>query len=535
MSEDQNKEEKDPQDQTDKTVPRENLRNHTEESSIENSGETNSGSKDNSLNTREKETQEQDKGEAKENKNAGSDELAPEESPEIKAYDDKSSIQVNEEREGDNQEKRAPEKSPARKKPAESNYQVSLINENLLRVKVNTERGINIEFKAGAEEARKITIPQSKDKKKKEIDLVISINPEYNAGAGGETSGELAAAETGETAGEKSSFFTPNPEVADLIKSTPEGSAEEKPDSEKTEDEILYEKLEKKNPYKLFRRSYQRHIMQALGGAVIIYLVAVALFSTYAAKQKTPQVEPDSQRIVIIQDMPEPKINLENVEDPNAPPPEEETETEDGVDIPRKIPRTTTPRIYRPRTENNTPPLSTNDTSAGRLDSLRNLADTNTTGNDTSTANNNNTNIPDSLRATYSQGDIGLYLDYPNSWQVKDSREVNANVKEFEGLYLTDTTGAKGAMTIFIFLDNGQKYDQAIFKTNFPVIDTTISAFRSDPAVIAGVTEYKFYIFGKTDKLIITASIKKELFESYKPTIENVIRSIRLKRPGTPG
>jgi hypothetical protein len=72
--------------------------------------------------------------------------------------------------------------------PKESNYQVSLINENLLRIRVSTVKSVNIdctvkdratpEGDASESQTNKIQIHPKHDNQPQEVEIIISIDPE---------------------------------------------------------------------------------------------------------------------------------------------------------------------------------------------------------------------------------------------------------------------------------------------------------------------------------------------------------------------
>jgi hypothetical protein len=68
--------------------------------------------------------------------------------------------------------------------PKESNYQVSLINENLLRIKVTTNKSVNINCSVKDKsstldsQTNKIHVRPKTDTEPQEIEIVISIDPD---------------------------------------------------------------------------------------------------------------------------------------------------------------------------------------------------------------------------------------------------------------------------------------------------------------------------------------------------------------------
>ena len=72
--------------------------------------------------------------------------------------------------------------------PKESNYQVSLINENLLRIRVSTVKSVNIDCSvkdrtsptgdASESQSNKIQIHPKPDNQPQEVEIIISIDPD---------------------------------------------------------------------------------------------------------------------------------------------------------------------------------------------------------------------------------------------------------------------------------------------------------------------------------------------------------------------
>ena len=289
-------------------------------------------------------------------------------------------------------------------------------------------------------------------------------------------------------------------------------------EEELSEEDILREKIGKKSPYNIARIIYARNFQIGLIGGVIIYLILIFSFYAVASKDEIVEEAPQ-QRLIVIQDLPDPKIKLENIEDPNAPPEEEKTE-EDGT-IPKRIPTI--------RRNFNRPPITKNPVKdTNTVKDTTGLADTNTVR-DTSTASGNS--IPDSLMQPYSGNDIGLIMNYPNNWKLVDSREINVNVEKFEGVVMADTTVKEGTFNMFVRLDpQGKPFDRNRYKNPFDMNDSTITAFSADPEESAGKIEYHFYLLGNKN-LEAYAVVDADKFEEYKAAVEAVVRTISFAPP----
>ncbi|MBL8007365.1 MAG: hypothetical protein JNJ56_07525 [Ignavibacteria bacterium] len=412
--------------------------------------------------------------------------------------------------------------------PEKSNYQINLINENLLKVRIETKQGIRIESisrekRTSAEtQANRIYLHPVSEKEIQTVDITIEIDTEKREITLKDEEGNVK--------------LIPNPEVVDLIQ-PPTYPAFDYADG------MLIPEEGYKNPFDALRKLIQRNTTIGIIAAVVIHLIAAGIVYYNFSKKAKDLTPEERSRLIVIQDLPDPKIKLEDVEDPNKPkvPPPGENQPEVNEPKkevkPRKIVKP--PEVNRPnREENKKDTLSEADLTR-ELDSLRKLAEgisvdslKDTTKTDTSAFGYD---IPDSLRNTFNEGDIGLAMYFPKNWKLTDQREINKNEKEFKGVLLTDTTAEQtGTMTFFIYLDPEKKdFNTEDFKTEFPMNDSTLTAFLKEPKTLAGFTEYRFYIFNKigTEKLSLRASVRKQFFDKYKNEIEAVVKSIRISKP----
>jgi len=415
---------------------------------------------------------------------------------------------------------------------SKSNYQINLINENLLKVKIESKNNVKIESvsrdkKTSIEsQANKIVLNSLQGNELQTIEITIEIDTVKKAISVKDSEGNFK--------------LTPNPEVVDLIQPPTYPVFDE-------HGEILDPVTGFKNPFDAIRKLIQRNTTIGIIAAVIIHLAAAGIvYYNFSKKSKDAPAE-EQQRLIVIRDLPDPKIKIEDVEDPNKPKIEEiipdenllKTEEQKREVKPRKIVKP--PIVSRPNREDNKKDTLPDSELVGILDSLRKLTDSslaaNTNINDTASSDSVSTNytIPDSLRNNFSEKDIGLGVYFPNNWKLTDQREINKNEKDFKGVLLTDTTAAQpGTMTLFIFLDNeGKDYNAEDFKTEFAMNDSNLTAFSKQPSTLAGYTEYRVYIYNKIglEKLSVRASVRKQFFDQYKNEIEAVVRSIRIQKP----
>ncbi|CAN5595695.1 hypothetical protein BH10BAC5_BH10BAC5_28140 [soil metagenome] len=423
----------------------------------------------------------------------------------------------------------------------DSNYQISLVNENLLKIVVTTDRGVNIdcsvkERKNSKEtQSNKIYLHPKPDNIKQEIEIIISIDS---------LTGEVTVQKKNDSFDEitPSSRLTPNPDVASLVQAFP---YEEELTIEKTPDELLDEKLGKKNPYHLFRLFYQRNLTIGIVGAIILQSFMILIFYAFIGKFDNKIDDNENKRLIVISDLPNPKINIKEFEDPNKPKEVPKTEPDSKItklpgENPFSINRTIKPpRIKRPKindiTKNDSTKVDSTKDLTSQLDSLRKLgngknpkdsvkADTSGIANKT----------PVDTTGQFQNGDVGLYIPYKQLapyLKLVDSREINKNVQDFEGVLLTDTTKATGNMTMFITLDKTGETFERSFKDKgkpFPMVDSSLTAYYLEPYTQIKRTKYSFYVLGKINKVNITLETRAELFNDYKSIVEQLVKNIRI-------
>jgi hypothetical protein len=418
----------------------------------------------------------------------------------------------------------------------ESNYQINLINENLLRIRVKTKKGVNIDCSVkdtkslSETQSNRLYLHPKPGEEIQEVEIIISIDP---------STGELIVEKKKDENGQliqPAGFtnFTPNPAVENLIMPVDLGRPDE-PLIPLTEDEVLEQKIGKKNPFHLNRLLYRRNMTIGIISAVVFACISALLFYNFYGKTETKTIEQE-KRLIVINDLPV-KINFKEYEDPNKP--KEEPKTEDGTD-PNKItppviknniiraPKINRPKINIPQDTN-----LTNDATK-QLDSLRQLAATNDSiriADSLKTANNNYT-IPDSMKADFSDNTFGLKMQFPKNWSLSNPTDVNPETK---GVLLVDTAAGKGTINVFIVLDNSQSdFKSGEFKTLFPVNDSSITAYVSEPRTLAGFTTVKYYMFLKTDNLSISMQVRKQFYDQYKPIVDAMVKTITIDPPPTP-
>jgi len=421
----------------------------------------------------------------------------------------------------------------------ESNYQINLINENLLRIRVKTRKGVNIDCSVkdtkslSETQSNRLYLHPKPGEEVQEVEIIISIDP---------STGELIVEKKKDENGQlvQPAVLIPNPAVENLIMPVDLGRPDE-PLIPLTEDELLEQKIGKKNPFHLNRLVYRKNMTIGIISAIVFACVSSLLFYNFYGKTETKTIEQE-KRLIVINDIPV-KINFKEYEDPNKPkeePKPDGTTPTDKVTPPViknniiRAPKITRPKINIPQDSN-----LTNDATR-QLDSLRKLQANNDSLKkiDSLKAANENGNysIPDSLKKGFSENELGLKISYPQNWKVIDMRNIDKSLEKFKGVILTDTTAKEnGTANIFISLDNeGKDYNAAEFKKPFQMNDSALSAYENEPKTVAGSTNLRFFIFLKTDKLSVNAQIKKQYFDQYRPIVEAIVRSLNIDPPAPP-
>ena len=428
----------------------------------------------------------------------------------------------------------------APKKNAESNYQVSLINENVLRIKISTNKSVSVDCstfdKTSNEEGEetqtnKIFIKPKQGIGKQDVAIFIKIGSEIHK----ETEDAvIPSAKKPEPL--QQNRLTPNPLVADLINKFSKPKVEEKDvDVETlTPEERLELKIGRKNPWKKNKEFLARNLYRGFVSANIIAIVAMIVFYAFASKKPKEEDVVEQRRLIVMQDLPE-NLNQQNqnVDDPNKPVPPKEDGSTTGSNV---TPPVITPKKIKPPKVNlptfDKTKKDTNDTAIGKeLDSLRkkNVTNNNGTGKDTGAVNTSL--MPDSLLKTLSANEVGLIGRFPPGWKQIDARTINMK-DDFLGILLVDTTVKKEeTMTMNIELDaKSEKFNQFQFKKVFDE-DSLRTVYSLEPKQEGKMTFYRFYVANKTDNIFINAYVVQSAFEKYKAEIERVVKTVRIQKP----
>ena len=281
---------------------------------------------------------------------------------------------------------------------------------------------------------------------------------------------------------------------------------------------------------------YQPNTRKGLIGSIIFhFFLLFVMYQTLVPKEEKPNGE-NNQRIVVVEDLEMPKFDppdIDKIKEDEQKLLEEQEIKDNTKDVRPKIQKKTiTPNIKRPI--DNTP----KDTNLSKLN------DTNKVKNDSNLTKNlrdtNRIQIPDSLKASYDENEVGLKLWFPKGWKLIDNRTVNMNQKEFSGIILaTDSLSEDpGAVNMFLLIDDPQHsaYNKATYKNPFQMDDSLVAAYVTDPIKASGKKfSTKYYLFtdptGAKNIQVNVDYASQAMMEKYQLMVDAVIRSIKIAPP----
>nr|HMQ80877.1 hypothetical protein [Ignavibacteria bacterium] len=285
-----------------------------------------------------------------------------------------------------------------------------------------------------------------------------------------------------------------NINVQDHIKPFVIESAAAEP-HELTPDEIYNLSTRPGTDFLVLKKLYQPNTRKGLIGSIIFhFFLLFVMYQTLVPKEEKHNGE-NNQRIVVVEDLEMPKFDppdIDKIKEEEQRLLEEQEVKDNTKDVRPKIQKKTiTPNIKRPVD-------NTKDTNISKLN------DTNKVNNDSNLTKNlrdtNRIQIPDSLKASYDENEVGLKLWFPKGWKLIDNRTVNMNQKEFSGIILaTDSLSEDpGAVNMFLLIDDPQHsaYNKATYKNPFQMDDSLVVGYVTDPIKASGKKfSTKYYLF----------------------------------------
>ncbi|MBN1633507.1 MAG: hypothetical protein JW917_05005 [Ignavibacteria bacterium] len=409
-----------------------------------------------------------------------------------------------------------------------SNYQISLINENLLRIVVETDKAVGVDCFVKSKkpdeddlkqtQSNRILVHPKEEGKSQEVEIIVSINKKESTEKIDEQvhlfktrTTEESLTDTTEESGEKQTKkFLIDPSVRDLV--VDEAAKKEileqyKP---KTREEYYEEKLKPgKNKYAINRRIVEKNLKIGMVCSLIVLMFSMSIYSGITMTEETSE-EQKTQRLIVIQDIPEMKVDI----------PLEEKKEDSGEDKPIVTPRINIRRnpIRTPRIEvtKKDTTLKSDSTEIAKnnedLDKLR-RGDSTSVGNSfsginsTDTINTNVVSIPFdkygwTLIDSLDYGGRKFKFSSDTSQVIKDPSEIG-KVSDFKMFVIQDIKGTEFSC--------GKNL------RDFPVRMAAYKAFKCEPReeIISNQIEYMYRISNSSNSYAVT--IKVEYKKEYKP------------------
>ncbi len=313
--------------------------------------------------------------------------------------------------------------------------------------------------------------------------------------------------------------------------------AEQSQPEELTVDQIYNLSTKQGTDFLILKKLYQPYTRAGLIASVIIHFFILFVLYLFLVPEEEAQSEEHNQRIVVVEDLEMPKFDppdIDKIKEEEQRLKEDSEVKENTKEVRPKInKKTVTPKINRPK--DNTPPPDSN--SALTDDSNRVKPDSNLVKN---TRDTSRIQVPDSMKSTFDQNDIGLKLWYPVGWKILDNRQINLTQKEFNGVILNpDSLSADpGAVNMFILVDDPQhsSYNKATYKNAFQMDDSIIVGYVTDPIKSSGKKfSIKYFIFtdptGMKNIQVNVDYVSQEMMDKYQKLVDAIVRSIKVVKP----
>ncbi len=283
----------------------------------------------------------------------------------------------------------------------------------------------------------------------------------------------------------------------------------------------------------ILKSLYQPYTKRGLAASIVIHLFMLLLMYQFLVPKEETQNGEHNQRIVVVEDLEMPKFDPPDIDKMKEEEKlEEDALKENSKEIRPKITKkNVTPKINRPKDNTkDTNQTAQNDSNKIKTDSsLVNL-----------TRDTSRILVPDSMKSTFDQNDVGLKLWYPLGWRLLDNRQVNLNQKEFNGVIIaTDSLSEDpGAVNLFILIDDPQhsSYNKATYKNPFQMDDSMAVAYVTDPIKSSGKKySAKYFLFtdptGKKNIQVNVDFASQAMMEKYQKLVDAVVRSIKIAEP----
>jgi len=421
-----------------------------------------------------------------------------------------------------------------------SNYHISLINENLLRIVVETDKPVGVdcfvknrkpeEGDSKQTQSNRILVHPKEDGKLQEVEIIVSIDKSEGVKIVDTESNldekpqKTSAAFDDESKEKKPKKFLIDPSVADILqKPAPDEIMEKyKP---MTREEYFEEKLKpSKNKYAINRALVEKHLKIGIVTSIILLIFSMIVYAGITSDNESGD-EQKPQRLIVIQDIPEMKVDIP-LEEKKDEAGEEKTDVTPKINIRRNPIRT--PRIEISKKDTTAKTDSTD--IAKNNEELDKLRRGDTTGTGTSVSGINST---DTVNANAVSLPFGKY-----GWVLIDSLDYGGRKFKFSSdtsQVIKDPTevGKVSDFKMFVIQDiKGTEFSCGKNLKDFPVLVTEYKAYKCEPRdeLLSNQIEYMYRIINQDNTYAITIKVeyKKEYKPEYYPKVDTLVSQIRL-------
>jgi len=429
-------------------------------------------------------------------------------------------------------------------KTLKSNYQISLINENLLRIVVLTDKSVEVDCmvknkKDDDEDSKhtqtnKILVHPNDNNNQQEVEIIVSIdnvkssNNEINL-TETDYKKEISSSESTQFDKQPKKKLVIDPSVSDLVNESISDEGIKDIYKPKTREEYYEERLKpNKNRYILNRILIEKNLKAGIIFSVILTMFSMIVYSEMSSDNEISE-EQKLQRMIVIQDIPEMQVDipLEEKEDENQTEGEDKTIVTPKINIKRN--RIRTPKVEI--TKKDSLPKDTTDIAKMNdgLDKDRKGDDTTKSGTSVS-----GTFMGDTTNANT----VILPKTWEYGWTLIDSLEKGGIKFKFS----SDTsqvmkdpgkTGDLAGFQMFIFQDlKGSQFYCGKNLRDFPVNNPEYKAVKCEPREesLSSLLEYMYRIENKNKTYAVTIKVeyKKDFRNEYFDKVDEAVKSIKL-------
>lgn len=421
-----------------------------------------------------------------------------------------------------------------------SNYQISLINENLLRIVVETDKPVGVdcfvknrkpdEGDSTQTQSNRILVHPKEIGKLQEVEIIVSIDKSEGVKIvetekkSDEESLQESTPASEDSKEKKPKKFLIDPSVADILQKPVPAEIQEKY-KPMTREEYFEDKLKpSKNKFAINRALVEKHLKIGIVASIILLIFSMIVYSGITSDNESGD-EQRPQRLIVIQDIPEMKVDIP-LEEKKDEAGEDKTDVTPKINIRRNPIRT--PRIEITKKDTTAKTDSTD--IAKNNEELDKLRRGDTTGTGTSVSGINSTDTINANAVSLPFGNYGWVLidslDYGGR-KFKFSSDTSQVIKD------PSEVGKVSDFKMFVIQDiKGTEFSCGKNLRDFPVLVTEYKAYKCEPRdeLLSNQIEYMYRIINKDNTYAITIKVeyKKEYKPEYYPKVDTLVSQIRL-------